>query len=57
MSKIGSDVNRLYFDVLPALQAGVYIHIHDVAGNLGGIRASGSTRAGRGTSNMCCAPS
>ena len=34
VSKIGSDVNRLYFDVLPALQAGVYIHIHDVAGNL-----------------------
>lgn len=34
VSKIGSDVNRLYFDVLPALQAGVHIHIHDVAGNL-----------------------
>jgi hypothetical protein len=34
VSKIGSDVNRLYFDVLPALQADVYIHIHDVAGNL-----------------------
>ena len=34
VSKIGSDVNRLYFDVLPALAAGVLIHIHDVAGNL-----------------------
>jgi predicted O-methyltransferase YrrM len=34
VSKIGSDVNRLYFDVLPALQRGVHIHIHDVAGNL-----------------------
>ena len=34
VSKIGSDVNRLYFDVLPALAPGVFIHIHDVAGNL-----------------------
>ena len=34
VSKLGSDVNRLYFDVLPALAPGVLIHIHDVAGNL-----------------------
>jgi predicted O-methyltransferase YrrM len=34
VSKVGSDVNRLYFDVLPALAPGVLIHIHDVAGNL-----------------------
>jgi predicted O-methyltransferase YrrM len=34
VSKIGSDVNRLYFDVLPTLAPGVLIHIHDVAGNL-----------------------
>ena len=34
VSKIGSDVNRLYFDVLPSLAPGVLIHIHDVAGNL-----------------------
>jgi predicted O-methyltransferase YrrM len=34
VSKIGSDVNRLFFDVLPTLAAGVLIHIHDVAGNL-----------------------
>ena len=34
VSKIGSDVNRLFFDVLPALAPGVLIHIHDVAGNL-----------------------
>jgi predicted O-methyltransferase YrrM len=33
VSKIGSDVNRLYFDVLPTLAPGVLIHIHDVAGN------------------------
>ena len=34
VAKIGSDVNRLYFDVLPALAPGVLVHIHDVAGNL-----------------------
>lgn len=34
VSKIGSDVNRLYFDVLPSLARGVHVHIHDVAGNL-----------------------
>jgi predicted O-methyltransferase YrrM len=34
VSKIGSDVNRLFFEVLPALAPGVLIHIHDVAGNL-----------------------
>jgi predicted O-methyltransferase YrrM len=34
VSKIGSDVNRLFFDVLPTLAPGVIIHIHDVAGNL-----------------------
>jgi len=34
VSKIGSDVNRLFFDVLPALAPGVLIHIHDIAGNL-----------------------
>jgi len=32
--KIGSDVNRLYFEVLPALASGVLIHIHDIAWNL-----------------------
>lgn len=34
VSKIGSDVNRLYFEVLPVLRPGVRVHIHDVAGNL-----------------------
>jgi predicted O-methyltransferase YrrM len=34
VSKIGSDVNRLFFEVLPTLAPGVIIHIHDVAGNL-----------------------
>jgi hypothetical protein len=34
VSKVGSDVNRLFFEVLPALGEGVHVHIHDVAGNL-----------------------
>lgn len=28
--KLGSDVNHLIFNVLPSLQSGVYIHIHDI---------------------------
>jgi predicted O-methyltransferase YrrM len=31
VSKTGSDVNFLMFDVLPRLAAGVYVHFHDVA--------------------------
>lgn len=31
VSKVGSDVNWLFFHVLPALQEGVHIHIHDVS--------------------------
>jgi hypothetical protein len=30
VAKTGSDVNHLYFDVLPALAAGVHVHVHDV---------------------------
>lgn len=30
VSKTGSDVNYLFFDVLPALNSGVHIHIHDI---------------------------
>lgn len=30
VAKAGSDVNRLFFDVLPRLKPGVLIHIHDV---------------------------
>ncbi len=30
VSKLGSDVNRLMFDVLPRLAPGVVIHIHDI---------------------------
>ncbi len=34
VSKIGSDVNRIFFDILPTLAPGVLVHIHDIAGNL-----------------------
>jgi len=30
VAKTGSDVNRLYFDVLPRLKPGVRVHIHDI---------------------------
>jgi predicted O-methyltransferase YrrM len=30
VSKTGSDVNYLFFEILPALNSGVHIHIHDV---------------------------
>ncbi len=30
VSKIGSDVNFLFFDVLPRLKPGVLVHIHDI---------------------------
>jgi len=31
VSKVGSDVNRIFFDVLPRLRAGVHVHFHDIA--------------------------
>lgn len=30
VSKIGSDVNTLLFEVLPRLKKGVYVHVHDI---------------------------
>jgi hypothetical protein len=30
VSKLGSDVNRIYLDILPELNDGVRIHIHDI---------------------------
>lgn len=30
VSKAGSDVNHLFFDVLPRLAPGVFVHVHDV---------------------------
>lgn len=30
ISRLGSDVNRLFFEILPRIQAGVHIHIHDI---------------------------
>ena len=34
VSKIGSDVNFIFFRIFPVLAPGVLIHIHDVAGDL-----------------------
>ncbi|MDB6093834.1 MAG: hypothetical protein JWM32_1396 [Verrucomicrobia bacterium] len=34
VSKVGSDVNRLFFDILPSLRPGVLVHLHDIVGNL-----------------------
>jgi hypothetical protein len=30
VSKIGSDVNRIFFEILPELRPGVFIHFHDI---------------------------
>ncbi|NMG28282.1 class I SAM-dependent methyltransferase [Aromatoleum evansii] len=30
VSRIGSDVNYLFFEILPQLNPGVYVHIHDI---------------------------
>ena len=30
VSKLGSDVNRVFFEILPALASGVLVHLHDV---------------------------
>lgn len=30
VSKIGSDVNKILFEIMPILNKGVYIHIHDI---------------------------
>jgi hypothetical protein len=34
VSKAGSDVNHLFFEILPRLRSGVYVHIHDIFGAL-----------------------
>ena len=30
VSKIASDVNRIFFDILPRLSSGVHVHVHDI---------------------------
>jgi hypothetical protein len=30
VSKVDSDVNRIFFEILPALATGVYVHFHDI---------------------------
>ena len=33
VSKCGSDVNRLFFEIIPSLSVGVLVHVHDVFPN------------------------
>ena len=33
VSRAGSDVNRIFFDILPALNPGVIVHLHDIFAN------------------------
>jgi hypothetical protein len=30
ISKMGSDVNHIFFEILPRLRAGVWVHFHDI---------------------------
>ncbi|RDU64023.1 hypothetical protein CQA44_05000 [Helicobacter sp. MIT 14-3879] len=30
ISKINSDVNKIFFEILPRLKSGVYVHFHDI---------------------------
>jgi hypothetical protein len=30
VSKIGSDVNHIFFEIMPLLRPGVYVHFHDI---------------------------
>lgn len=30
MAKVGSDVNQIFFEILPRLKPGVYVHFHDI---------------------------
>jgi hypothetical protein len=30
VSKVDSDVNYVFFSILPALRAGVFVHLHDI---------------------------
>jgi predicted O-methyltransferase YrrM len=30
VAKTGSDVNRIYFDIIPRLRPGVHVHVHDI---------------------------
>lgn len=34
VSKVGSDLNHLFFHVLPVLNPGVYVHLHDITWSL-----------------------
>ena len=56
VAKAGSDVNYLYFEVLPRLASGVFVHVM-TSSTRSNIRASGSMRGAAGTRLTCCARS
>ena len=55
VAKVGSDVNRIVFEVLPLLASGVHVHFHDVYYPFEYPR-SWVLRGGRGTRRICSGP-
>ncbi len=56
VSKCGSDVNQLFFEILPRLAVGVIVHVHDVFLILSTPKL-GIVRGGHGTRTICYGPS
>ena len=57
VSKVGSDVNRIVFDILPRLAPGVHVHVHDIFHPFEYLPRHGSRRAVPGTRSTCSARS
>ena len=57
VAKTGSDVNFLFFEVMPRLARGVRIHIHDIFLPHEYPRTGSSIRTAAGTNSTCCARS
>jgi len=55
-SKIGSDVNHIFFQVLPLLKKGVYVHFHDIWYPFE-YPVDGCNAGCSGTKHTCCGPS
>ena len=55
-AEAGSDVNWMFFEVLPRLAPGVWVHFHDLFGRSITRRHGSSTTVSRGTSSICCRP-
>ena len=55
VAKTCSDVNHLFFEILPRLKPGVRIHVHDVFLPADTRRIGSSARTAAGTSSTSCA--